>query len=103
MTDDTYWCSSHSLLLSVVVQVVPVLLSYLNKLSSVRIYLPKDIRSSDNRHMVRKSIQEVHKRFPHSLPLLDPIKDMHIKEEELKKVIRVHSNTRLSFRPSLAL
>ena len=55
-------------------QVVPIIIHYLTKLSSVRLYLPKDIRSSDAKHSVRKAIQEVQKRFPDGLPLLDPIK-----------------------------
>lgn len=55
-------------------QVVPIIIHHLTKLSSVRLYLPKDIRSSDARHSVRKAIQEVEKRFPDGLPLLDPVK-----------------------------
>ena len=72
-------------------QIIPVILHHISKLSSVRIYLPKDLRSSDNRNAVRKSITEVQKRFPHGLPLLDPVKDMHIKEEEFKKLAKVSS------------
>jgi len=67
-----------------VVQVIPVMLCHLSKLSSVRLYIPKDLRSSDSRYSVRKSIEEVHKRFPDGLPLLDPIKDMKITHEEFK-------------------
>ena len=55
-------------------QVVPIIINHLTKLSSVRIYLPKDIRSSDAKHSVCKAIGEVQKRFPDGLPLLDPIK-----------------------------
>ena len=59
-------------------QVVPIIINHLTKLSSVRLYLPKDLRSSDTRHSVRKSIQEVHKRFPEGLPQLDPVKVRYI-------------------------
>lgn len=47
------------LLISVVfvVQIVPVMLHYLTKLSTVRLYLPKDLRPSDNRFSVGKSVQ----------------------------------------------
>jgi len=69
-------------------QVIPVILHHIAKLSSVRIYIPKDLRSSDNRSAVRRSISEVQKRFPHGLPLLDPVKDMHIKEDEFKKLAK---------------
>ena len=32
--------------------------------------------------------QEVQKRFPDGLPLLDPIEDMNIKNDNLKKLVR---------------
>ena len=32
--------------------------------------------------------QEVQKRFPDGLPLLDPIEDMNIKDDNLKKIVR---------------
>ncbi|XP_033636564.1 exosome RNA helicase MTR4-like [Asterias rubens] len=67
--------------------VVPVLLNLITHLSSVRLYLPKDLRPIDNRQSVGKSIQEVQRRFPDSLPLLDPTEDMGIKDEVLKRVV----------------
>ncbi|XP_028658444.1 exosome RNA helicase MTR4 [Erpetoichthys calabaricus] len=69
-------------------QVVPVMLHLLSAISSVRLYIPKDLRPFDNRQSVLKSIQEVHKRFPDGVPLLDPIDDMGIKDQGLKKVIQ---------------
>ncbi|KAL5486646.1 hypothetical protein EMCRGX_G019154 [Ephydatia muelleri] len=69
-------------------QVVPVTLNQISKISAVRIYHPKDLRSADNRHVVRKSIDGVLKRFPDGVALLDPVKDMHIKEEEFKKIVK---------------
>ena len=38
---------------------------------------------------VQKSLQEVQKRFPDGIPLLDPIEDMGIKDKGLKEVIKV--------------
>ncbi|KAG8456619.1 hypothetical protein GDO86_002408 [Hymenochirus boettgeri] len=69
-------------------QVVPVMLHLLCAISSVRLYIPKDLRPLDNRQSVLKSIQEVQKRFPDGVPLLDPIDDMGIKDQGLKKVIQ---------------
>ncbi|XP_028830496.1 exosome RNA helicase MTR4 isoform X1 [Denticeps clupeoides] len=68
-------------------QVVPVLLHLITSISSVRLYIPKDLRPYDNRQSMLKSIQEVQKRFPDGVPLLDPIDDMGIKDPGLKKVI----------------
>ncbi|KAK2871379.1 hypothetical protein Q8A67_023906 [Cirrhinus molitorella] len=69
-------------------QVVPVILHLITSISSVRLYIPKDLRSYENRQSMLKSIQEVQKRFPDNIPLLDPIDDMGIKDPALKKVIQ---------------
>jgi len=65
-------------------------------MSSVRLYLPKDLRPADNRFSVGKSLQEVIRRFPDGVPPLDPIEDMNIKDDQFKKVIRVRSLCGLS-------
>ncbi|TRY65301.1 hypothetical protein DNTS_015452 [Danionella cerebrum] len=70
------------------VKVVPVILHLISSISSVRLYIPKDLRPYDNRQSMLKSIQEVQKRFPDGIPLLDPIDDMGIKDPGLKKVIQ---------------
>jgi hypothetical protein len=60
--------------------------------SSLRIYVPKDLRPLDNRQSVAKSINEVHKRFDEKeggIPLLDPIEDLNIDDPDFKKMIRV--------------
>eukprot|EP00057_Strongylocentrotus_purpuratus_P029781 XP_011684255.1 PREDICTED: superkiller viralicidic activity 2-like 2 isoform X2 [Strongylocentrotus purpuratus] len=67
--------------------VVPIMLHLISEVSSVRVYLPKDLRPPDNRQSVGKSIQEVQRRFPDGLPLLDPVEDMGIKDEALRKVV----------------
>ena len=38
---------------------------------------------------ISSMLQEVKRRFPDGLPLLDPIEDMGIKDDGLKTVIRV--------------
>ncbi|XP_059401362.1 exosome RNA helicase MTR4-like isoform X2 [Carassius carassius] len=69
-------------------QVVPVILHLITSISSVCLYIPKDLRPYENRQSMLKSIQEVQKRFPDGVPLLDPIDDMGIKDPALKKVIQ---------------
>ncbi|KAM9306492.1 LOW QUALITY PROTEIN: exosome RNA helicase MTR4 [Pholidichthys leucotaenia] len=69
-------------------QVVPVMLHLLTSISAVRLYIPKDLRPFDNRQLMLKSIQEVQKRFPDGVPVLDPVDDMGIKDPALKKVIQ---------------
>ncbi|XP_078656380.1 exosome RNA helicase MTR4-like isoform X4 [Branchiostoma floridae x Branchiostoma belcheri] len=68
--------------------VVPIMLQLIRSISSVRLYIPKDLRPLDNRESVLKSIQEVQRRFPHGVPLLDPIEDLGIKDDQLKTTVR---------------
>lgn len=68
--------------------VIPVSLSVLDGISSVRIYMPKDLRSAEQRSTVHRAIVEVKKRFPDGPPLLDPVKDMGIKDEAFIILVR---------------
>lgn len=70
-------------------EVVPVLLPLIDAISSVRVYIPKDLRLADSRNAVGKTLKQVNKQFPDGVPLLDPIEDMHIEDEEFKKLIKV--------------
>lgn len=60
----------------------------LSQLSSLRVYYPKDLRPSDNRKAVLKTINEVKKRFPDGPPLLNPIKDMKIDDEVFTQCVK---------------
>jgi len=73
-----------------VMQVIPILLPLLDGISSLRIYIPKDLRPLDNRASVAKSIAEVQKRFEGEggVPLLDPVEDMEIEDADFKKIVR---------------
>ena len=68
--------------------VVPLLLHLVQQISSVRLFIPSDLRSLDNRNSVLKAIGEVKKRFPKGVPLLDPIKDMKIGDKQFKELIQ---------------
>ncbi|GFN96742.1 superkiller viralicidic activity 2-like 2 [Plakobranchus ocellatus] len=70
-------------------QVVPILTRLIDAISAIRLYIPNDLRSTDSRSLVLKSLQEVQKRFSDGLPLLDPIEDMGIKEKTLTDTIKV--------------
>ncbi|KAK1224450.1 ATP-dependent RNA helicase mtr4 [Marasmius sp. AFHP31] len=67
--------------------VVPVLLSTVESLSHIRVHLPKDIRQEQARETVWKSVLEVHRRYPNVM-LLDPIKNMGIKDDKFKALIQ---------------
>ncbi|KAJ3267187.1 ATP-dependent RNA helicase mtr4 [Chytriomyces hyalinus] len=69
--------------------VVPFSLSALDGLSAVRVNLPKDLKTSDSRAMMRKTIKEVERRLEKDgVPRLDPVEDMGITDDKFKKLIR---------------
>jgi len=70
-------------------EVVPVIMSTIDSLSSVRVQLPKDLKSSEHRLDLRKTVEEVKRRFPDGIPCLDPVKNMFIKDESFKSLIKV--------------
>ncbi len=70
-------------------EVVPVLLSCIESIGHIRIFLPKDLKSADQRNTVRKSLGEVMRRFPDGIAVLDPIENMGITDESFKKLMRV--------------
>lgn len=53
--------------------------------------MPEDLRTKEARQSVLKSVQEIKRRHPLGLPLLDPIKDMDIKSEEMRSCAKQYS------------
>lgn len=70
------------------VEIVSVDSNFVTHLSSVRLFCPPDLRSKDARKGMYKAIKEVKKRFPEGPPLLDPVKDMKIKEPDFLDVVK---------------
>jgi len=70
-------------------EVVPVLLSCIESIGHIRIFLPNDLKSADQRNTVRKSLDEVKRRFPDGIAVLDPIENMGITDDSFKKLMRV--------------
>ncbi|KNC96224.1 ATP-dependent RNA helicase MTR4 [Spizellomyces punctatus DAOM BR117] len=68
--------------------VIPCALSAVDGLSTVRVFVPKDLRAAENRYQLLKTIREVNKRFPDGVPLLDPVEDMKITDDGFKKLIK---------------
>jgi ATP-dependent RNA helicase DOB1 len=69
-------------------EVVPVLLSCIDSIGHVRIFLPADLKSNDQRAAVRGTLDEVRRRFPDGIAILDPIENMGITDESFKKLLR---------------
>ena len=71
-----------------VMTVVSIHPSLIQQISSVKIFVPKDVRPLDNRKAVLKTVEQVHKRFDGNVPLLDPVKDMNINDKAFKEIIK---------------
>lgn len=68
--------------------VVPVALSALDGLSSLRVHLPKDLKSSEQRNSMIRVLNEIQKRFADGVPFLDPVDDLNIRDEAFKKLMK---------------
>lgn len=71
-------------------EVVPCLLTCLQAIGQIRIFMPKDgLRSNANKEEVRKSLLEVRRRFEgDGVPTLDPLENMEIVDESFRKLLR---------------
>ena len=72
-----------------VMEVVPVLMSCVDAISHIRLHLPTDLRSADQRRIVKRAMEEVHKKFPDGPAVLDPITNMQITDASFKDLLRV--------------
>ncbi|KAG0056833.1 Exosome RNA helicase MTR4 [Gryganskiella cystojenkinii] len=67
---------------------IPVPLSSIECIGSLRIMLPKDLRQPESRQSVFRSLQELKKKFPDGLPAVDPIEDMGIRDVSFQQIVR---------------
>ncbi|KAH9945513.1 antiviral helicase [Amylocystis lapponica] len=68
--------------------VVPILLSTIDAISRLRIFIPKDLRALQARDTVYKSVLEIQRRFPDGIGLLDPIQDMEVKDDKFRALVK---------------
>lgn len=62
-------------------RVFTISLENIERVSAVRIFIPKAVQSPEARKKVAMAVKEVQKRFPEGVPLLDPVKDLKIRDE----------------------
>jgi ATP-dependent RNA helicase DOB1 len=70
------------------VEVVPVLLKCVHRISHVRIYPPSDMTLPDEKKKVQQALAEVRRRFPDGLAVLDPIENMKITDNSFRELLR---------------
>ncbi|BHF76511.1 Exosome RNA helicase MTR4 [Sparganum proliferum] len=66
--------------------ILPVRLDCVRGISAVRLVVPNDLRSADTRNTLFSSIGKIQQKMGGSLPPLDPIDDMHIKDSKFKEI-----------------
>ncbi|TKA79880.1 hypothetical protein B0A55_03663 [Friedmanniomyces simplex] len=69
-------------------EVVPVMNGTIDSVGHLRIFLPQDLRTQEQRNTVRKALDEIQKRFPDGVAVLDPIENMKIDDETFKRNLR---------------
>lgn len=69
-------------------EVVPVLLSCVQAISHIRIFPPKDLTRPESRKGVKKALDEVQKRFPDGIAVLDPVDNMGITDDSFRKLLK---------------
>jgi ATP-dependent RNA helicase DOB1 len=68
-------------------RVFTVSLENIDRISAVRIFIPQAVHTPEARKKVSQSVKEVKKRFPEGIPLLDPVKDLGIDDENFKTLL----------------
>jgi len=68
--------------------IIPALLSTLDGISHIRIFLPKDLKPPSAREQAFKNVLEVQRRFPDGLGLLDPVDNMGIKDDAFVELLK---------------
>ena len=69
-------------------EVVPVMNGTIDSVGHIRIFLPADLRTVEQRNSVRKALEEVARRFPDGVAILDPIDNMGVNDEGFKRLLR---------------
>ncbi|KAK8784902.1 hypothetical protein V5799_008735 [Amblyomma americanum] len=69
-------------------QVIPMPIANIRKVSTIRVFYNQDLKSSDNRAAVLKSIKEVEERFPNNVPLVDHFGSLKINDTKMREVVK---------------
>lgn len=67
---------------------ITITLDSLHEIGSMKIVMPKELTAATQRWSVKKSIDEIKKRFPDGIALLDPVENMKIIDESFFTLLR---------------
>jgi ATP-dependent RNA helicase DOB1 len=70
-------------------EIVPCLFTCVTKLGQIRLFLKeKDYTEQAEKDQLGKTLEEVIRRFPDGIPIMDPMENMGITDESFKKLLR---------------
>ncbi|KAK2763974.1 ATP-dependent RNA helicase mtr4 [Arachnomyces sp. PD_36] len=69
-------------------EVIPVTFNCIQEISHIRVLVPGDLKPVEARNKVKGYVNEVSRRFPDGIALLDPIENMNIQDETFKQTLR---------------
>lgn len=67
---------------------VPITLDSIQAISSVRLKVPDDFKSSTAKRNLVRTLRDLPKKLPDGIPLMDPVESMKIEEPEFKTLLR---------------
>ncbi|CAR26422.1 ZYRO0B09306p [Zygosaccharomyces rouxii] len=68
--------------------IIPITLDSIRTVGNLRLFMPKDVKASGQKETVGKSLMEIQRRFEKGIPLIDPMKNMKIEDDDFKKLLR---------------
>lgn len=67
---------------------IPITLDSIEKISSVRLKVPDEFKSSAAKRNLLKTMKDLPKRLPDGMPLMDPVESMKIEDSDFKLLLR---------------
>ncbi|CAI5760464.1 unnamed protein product [Candida verbasci] len=67
---------------------IPITLDSIEKISSVRLKVPADLKSADAKRILVKTMKDLPKRLKDGIPIMDPVESMKINDQEFKMLIK---------------
>ncbi|CAD8110149.1 unnamed protein product [Paramecium primaurelia] len=68
-------------------EIVPVSIEQLYEISTIKLNLPKDLRTNESKQQIKQTMIKLLKEFKGQPPLIHPIKDMKINDDQLDKLL----------------
>jgi ATP-dependent RNA helicase DOB1 len=72
--------------------VLPVALTFITEISTLRISLPESLKTTKNKNSVRNTLKSLIKKYPLKLPELDPINDLGLSGKQADLVVNALAN-----------